>query len=131
MSAYDTAGSGYTEKLPGIPTYTTQQSGAAGSPGAGTDGAEQAWQMAANLASQGTTRVLITSVQDSLVNSAFQDVRPTDVLVGGQVGLYSGNAGDVLSGGIPHELYGQTGAGHGQAVTPHHPNALHAPDGRP
>jgi hypothetical protein len=95
----------------------------------GQDGREQAVNEAANLAAESVDRPLVTSVQDTLAMGVRVPVEPTDVLVGGQTGLYSGREGDVISGGGPHALWGDTGAGEGHAGHFRHPNAQHGYEG--
>jgi hypothetical protein len=124
VARYDTYGSGYSDRLPGMPPTDPHAYGTAqGSAGAGADGAEQIQNMAANLAAQSDTRPLIVPVQDTLAAGVVVDVHPTDTEVGGQTGLYQGSEGQPIMGGVANSHFGDSGAGEGHANHFRHPNA--------
>lgn len=124
MASYDTFNSGHMDQLPGMAPRDPHGWGTApGSAGAGADGAEQIMDMAANLAATSKDRPLVVPVQDTLSAGVRVPVHPTDVLVGPQVDLYSGQAGALIDGGVAHEHFGRTGAGEGGYGHFKHPNA--------
>jgi hypothetical protein len=110
MARYDTFGSGYQDRLPGMsPTDVHGYGTAQGSAGAGADGAGEQFDLAANLASQSDTNPLIVPVQDSVAMGVHVPVHEADTLVGGQEGLYNGDAPDLTFGGVGTKQFGTGG----------------------
>jgi hypothetical protein len=133
MGSYDTFNSGYQDRLPGMPPTDPHAYGTAqGSAGAGADGAQQIFDVAANLAAQSATHPFIVPVQDTFAAGVSVDVHPTDTEVGGQAGLYQGSEGQQITGGVPNSHFGDSGAGEGGYGHFRHPNAQsNRPVGRP
>lgn len=111
MAGYDSPN--WTDKLPGG-GIVPQGTGAPGTspPGAGIDAGQGGVERDTG------TPVMVNIPGASLVNSDMAHVGPSDTLVPSEVQMY-GALPDPLTG-IGVEL-GQSGAGLGNVVTPHHP----------
>lgn len=110
MASYDSPG--FADKLPGG-GIVPQGSGAPGTqpPGAGIDAGQGGVEVETG------TPVMVNIPGASLVNSDLAHVGPNDTLVPSEVQMY-GPMPDPMTG-IGAEL-GQSGAGLGNVITPHH-----------